>query len=106
MIFNFEQNERKAFYIHPVFGIPLRDLREEFNLKSTYFSCYPEGNEVVIKGRGFGHGVGLCQEGAMKMARSGLDFEQIMKFYFPGSDVIHFGQKSYFQQPGKLLLLD
>lgn len=106
MIFSFEQIERKAFYIHPVFGIPLRDLREEFNLKSTYFSCYPEGNEVVIKGRGFGHGVGLCQEGAMKMARSGLDFEQIMKFYFPGSDIIHYGQKSYFQQPGKLLLLD
>ena len=55
----YEQLERKAFYIHPVFGIPLRDLREEFNLKSTFFSCYPEGNEVVIKGRGFGHGVGL-----------------------------------------------
>lgn len=106
MIFSFEQEERKAFYIHPVFGIPLRDLREEFNLKSTYFSCYPEGNEVVIKGRGFGHGVGLCQEGAMKMAKSGLDFEQIIKFYFPGSDVINYSQRTYFQQPSKPLLLD
>jgi stage II sporulation protein D len=106
MIFQFDQVDRKAFYIHPVFGIPLRDIREEFNLKSTYFSCYPEGNEVVIKGKGFGHGVGLCQEGAMKMARSGIDFEQIMKFYFPGSEIIHFGQKLYFQQQEKSLTLD
>jgi stage II sporulation protein D len=106
MIYNFEQDERKAFYIHPVFGIPLRDLREEFNLKSTYFSCYPEGNDVVIKGKGFGHGVGLCQEGAMKMARTGLDFEQILKFYFPGSSIIHFGEKTFFQQPSKVLILD
>lgn len=106
MIFQFDQEDRKAFYIHPAFGIPLRDLREEFNLKSTYFSCYPEGNEVVIKGRGFGHGVGLCQEGAMKMAKSGIDFEQIMKFYFPGSVIIHSGEKAYFQQPFKRLTFD
>lgn len=103
MIFSFEQLERKAFYIHPVFGIPLRDLREEFNLKSTFFSCYPEGNEVVIKGRGFGHGVGLCQEGAMKMARSGIDFEQIIQFYFPGSKIINVGERTYFQQQSREL---
>jgi len=88
MMFNFNQNDRKAFYLDPIFGIPLRDLREEFNLKSTYFSCRPEGDDVVINGRGFGHGVGLCQEGAMKMARSGYDFKQILMFYFPGSKVI------------------
>lgn len=98
MIYTFDQPERKAFYLHPVFGIPLRDLREEFNLKSTYFSCYPEGEDIVIKGRGFGHGVGLCQEGAMKMAKSGYDYEQILKFYFPGSVVNNVQNIYYFKQ--------
>ena len=98
MMFSFDQTDRKAFYIHPVFGIPLRDLREEFNLKSTYFSCYPEGDEVVIRGRGFGHGVGMCQEGAMKMARSGYDFTQILKFYFPGSTLKSIKEERFFNQ--------
>lgn len=98
MMFNFIQDDRKAFYLDPIFGIPLRDLREEFNLKSTYFSCRPEGDEVVISGRGFGHGVGLCQEGAMKMARSGYDFKQILLFYFPGSKVIDWHNQKVFDQ--------
>ena len=37
-LYNFTQDERKAFYIHPSLGIPLRDLRQKFRLKSTYFS--------------------------------------------------------------------
>jgi len=98
MMFTFNQEDRKAFYLDPVFGIPLRDLREEFKLKSTYFSCRPEGEDVVISGRGFGHGVGLCQEGAMKMARSGFDFEQILLFYFPGSKVIDWHNQKVFDQ--------
>jgi stage II sporulation protein D len=52
----------------------------------------------VVKGRGFGHGVGLCQEGAMKMARSGFHFEQILGFYFPGSKVRHYGELNFFKQ--------
>lgn len=98
MMFNFIQDDRKAFYLDPIFGIPLRDLREEFNLKSTYFSCRPDGEDVVINGRGFGHGVGLCQEGAMKMARSGYDFKQILLFYFPGSKVIDWHDQKVFDQ--------
>lgn len=98
MIYTFEQEDRKAFYLHPVFGIPLRDLREEFNLKSTYFSCYPEDDMVVIKGRGFGHGVGMCQEGAMKMARSGYDYQQILKYYFPGSYTKLLSEEMFFRQ--------
>ena len=106
LIYTFDQAERKAFYIHPVLGIPLRDLREEFDLKSTFFSCYPEGEEVVIKGRGFGHGVGLCQEGAMKMARVGYTFDQILRFYFPGSGLRNRNELLYFGQPLKITSFD
>ncbi|MCE2712450.1 MAG: SpoIID/LytB domain-containing protein [Cryomorphaceae bacterium] len=84
MVCNFDQKERMAFYLHPIFGIPLRDIRDHFDLKSTFFSCHLEGEEVVLNGRGFGHGVGMCQEGAMKMARLGYNYQQIIRFYFPG----------------------
>ena len=98
MMYTFNQPQRKAFYIHPSLGIPLRDLREEFGLKSTFFSCYPEGDDVVLRGRGFGHGVGLCQEGAMKMARSGYTFDQIITFYFPGAMVCDDQGRKFFNQ--------
>lgn len=81
-IYTFDQENRKAFYIHPCLGIPLRDLRKEFKLKSTFFSAHPEGNQVVLEGRGFGHGVGLCQEGAMNMAKNEFTYRQIAEFYF------------------------
>jgi stage II sporulation protein D len=87
---NFEQQERKAFYVNPFYGIPLRDIREAFNLKSTYFDCKIEGEFLVLHGRGFGHGVGLCQEGAMNMAKKGINYEQILNFYFPGRILINF----------------
>ncbi|MDI6893925.1 MAG: SpoIID/LytB domain-containing protein [Bacillota bacterium] len=43
------------------------------------------GGRLVITGRGFGHGVGLSQFGAMRMAQSGHDFRAILAFYYPGT---------------------
>jgi stage II sporulation protein D len=45
-----------------------------------------EGNTIILKGRGYGHGVGLCQEGAMVMAAKGFKFSEIITFYY--TDVI------------------
>ncbi len=39
-------------------------------------------------GRGYGHGVGMCQCGAQGMARSGKSFEAILGYYYPGSKII------------------
>ncbi|WP_343785947.1 SpoIID/LytB domain-containing protein [Wandonia haliotis] len=97
----FAQPERLAFFHGPELGIPLRDIRTKFNLRSTFFSCFPEGDEVVLKGRGFGHGVGLCQEGAMRMAKAGFAAEQILKFYFPGVVIRERNDNSYYEQPEK-----
>ncbi|PKR79979.1 hypothetical protein CW751_12195 [Brumimicrobium salinarum] len=98
VIYRFTQQDRKAFYLSPRLGIPLRDLRYHFKLKSTFFSCYPEGQYVVLKGRGFGHGVGLCQEGAMNMASKGLTYQQILSFYFEGIAFKHYFEKLFFNQ--------
>jgi stage II sporulation protein D len=61
----------------------LRDIREQFKLKSTFFDAEIVGEEVLLHGRGFGHGVGLCQEGAMNMAKRGYNFDQILGYYYP-----------------------
>ena len=96
--YNFTQEQRKAFYIHPSLGIPLRDLRQKFNLKSTYFDTRLEGDQVVITGRGFGHGVGLCQEGAMNMALNGYSYQQIALFYFSRVEVIDYFRGNFLNQ--------
>lgn len=37
---------------------------------------------VVVHGYGFGHGVGMAQQGAMLMGKSGFDWKEILDFYF------------------------
>ena len=42
---------------------------------------------VLVQGRGNGHGVGLCQWGAIARARAGDDFRAILKAYYPGAEI-------------------
>jgi stage II sporulation protein D len=97
-IYRFDQEDRLAFYVSPSLGIPLRDIRMKFRLKSTYFSVEEEGGYVVLSGRGFGHGVGMCQEGAMKMAAYGFNYEQITLFYFPGARFYNLNNEYFYEQ--------
>ncbi len=86
-IINFKQDNRKTFFIHPYYGIPLRDIRKHFGLKSTYFDTEQVGDKILFKGKGFGHGVGLCQEGAMNMIKKNFSYEQVLKYYFSGTKI-------------------
>lgn len=52
-------------------------------LPSTAFTVSKTGNNFIFKGRGYGHGVGMCQWGARIMAQQGFDYRQILKHYFP-----------------------
>lgn len=82
--FNFSQKSRLSDYIIGSFRLPLTTIRTELNLRSTFFSVVTEGEFIIINGRGYGHGVGLCQEGAMVMAAKGFDYRQIIDFYYSG----------------------
>ena len=82
--FNFVQNNRLTDYKSGLFTLALRSIRAENNLKSTFFSVVIEGDSVKLKGRGYGHGVGLCQEGSMVMAEKGFNYKQIINFYYQG----------------------
>jgi stage II sporulation protein D len=84
-VFNFSQITRVADYRVGSFSLPFRQIRDDLKLKSAFFSVMINGDTVILKGRGYGHGVGLCQEGAMVMASRGFKFSDIINFYF--SDV-------------------
>jgi stage II sporulation protein D len=61
-------------------------------LYSTYFSVDAvtgrEGVETLtLRGGGNGHGVGMCQAGAIGRARAGQDFRTILRTYYPGTTV-------------------
>ena len=55
-------------------------------IKSTHFKIHVKGGEVIFKdGRGFGHGLGLCQWGMQGRALKGWRAGEILRYYYPGS---------------------
>jgi stage II sporulation protein D len=54
-------------------------------LKSRLYDVHIERGTAVFEGRGSGHGVGLCQDGAEARGLAGQSAEQILAFYFPGA---------------------
>lgn len=70
--------------------ISAKDFRQMMGpdvVRSTNFTLAVEDSKVVFSGKGWGHGVGLCQWGAFGMSRRGYDYKEILAFYYPGSRV-------------------
>ncbi len=82
---NFKDSGRQKYFIEN--KITLRQIREGFGLKSTLFSISSNGNKITFKGRGYGHGIGMCQWGAMEMAKVGYTYIDIIHFYFQHVDI-------------------
>lgn len=70
-------------------GIPLTRIRADFQLKSTFFSVEVDSvnNNVVLRGHGYGHGVGLSQEGAIRMVGLGIAYDSILRHYYTGAQI-------------------
>jgi stage II sporulation protein D len=94
----FKQPERKQYYECYNVRVPLKTIRSDWKLKSTFFELIPTANTVVLKGRGFGHGSGLCQEGAMRMAASGYSYVDILHFYYKDVHLINLSQLNFFRE--------
>ena len=60
------------------------EVRKAFALRSSYFVTLAQGDTVRFIGKGFGHGVGMCQEGAMNRARHGATAHEILHTYYTG----------------------
>lgn len=64
-----------------------REILGFSKLKSTRFDVKQEKGWIEFKGRGYGHGVGLCQWGARNLALKGQDYQQILHHYYPAAEI-------------------
>lgn len=89
---NFKQEKRLTNFTD---SIPLANIRADLGLKSTWFSISEiPGGYVVFKGKGYGHGVGLSQQGAIRMAQLGYTFVDIIKFYYKDVKIVNYEEIS------------
>ena len=65
----------------------IRRWLSESHLKSSAFEVRWNGDELVLEGSGWGHGVGLCQIGAAVMASKGYSFQEILAHYYPHAEI-------------------
>jgi len=65
-------------------GKELRSRVGEQNLKSLRANIFLTNNKILFQGFSFGHGVGFGQWDAQGMAKDGMDYKTILRFFFPG----------------------
>ncbi len=71
-----------------VMNVKATDLRKFLGwsrLPSTNFEVSHNNGNFVFEGKGYGHGVGLCQWSALQMARDGKNYKEILSFFYPGT---------------------
>jgi len=54
-------------------------------IRSGFLNIDNQSEDITFTGKGWGHGVGLCQNGAVSMANLGYSYEAILSYYYPGS---------------------
>ena len=64
-----------------------RDVASKLSLRSNYFTITQNGENVNITTKGFGHGVGMSQYGALGMAKEGYTYDKILKHYYKGTEI-------------------
>ena len=62
-------------------------IRKLLNLRSTLFTIAVDGDSIIITTKGYGHRVGMSQYGADAMAASGSSFEEILAYYYVGTQL-------------------
>jgi SpoIID/LytB domain protein len=67
--------------------LEIRRALSRTHLYSSAFVADKESGRIVLRGAGWGHGVGLCQIGAAVMADSGKSYREILQHYYPGTTV-------------------
>jgi stage II sporulation protein D len=92
------QYDREKEYVYGNQRIPYKTIRSDWQLKSAYFSIVERNDSVVICGRGYGHGVGLCQEGAIRMAQLGYSHSYIINFYYKDVEIVDLSRLDFFRE--------
>lgn len=80
----------------------LRRLLGFSNLRSAHFKVEERWDSFIFSGRGFGHGVGLCQWGAQRWAKQGKDFRFILQHYYPNAVMKTLNTQDYLRMQAQL----
>ena len=95
----FKQNHRKEYYRVLEDSLAVSSIREDFNYRSDFFDILVDGDMIRIKGRGYGHGVGLSQEGAIEMSGRRYHYTAILNYYYHQVIILpYFNLKPLFSQ--------
>lgn len=95
---HFKQETRKVNLEYNHIKVPLKNVRTDLQLKSTFFSVEPAGDTLIFSGRGFGHGIGMCQEGAMRMTKNGYNYRDVLNYYFRNVHLIDLKDLNFFRE--------
>ena len=69
-------------------GKRFRDIVGPNLIKSNMYQVRMQGYFFDLIGRGWGHGVGMCQWGAYNMAKQRFRYEEILDYYYPGGEIV------------------
>ncbi|HQQ95266.1 MAG TPA: SpoIID/LytB domain-containing protein [Bacteroidia bacterium] len=98
MALHFRQDTRKTYLDCGTCKVPLKSVRQDLQLKSTFFSIQPlHEDSILFSGRGYGHGLGMCQEGAMRMGKLGYNYDQILNYYYQNIMLIDLHKLAFFK---------
>ncbi|MBI5408033.1 MAG: SpoIID/LytB domain-containing protein [Nitrospirae bacterium] len=84
-----EKGDVGGFFEMQIKATELRKLLGYKELPSTNFSLTTTDAEVIFDGKGYGHGVGLSQWGALEMAKEGKTYREILEHFYPGTTIIN-----------------
>ena len=86
--------EMKIAHENGTLTILATDLRKRLGwdrLPSTMITGISKSNSaMVFEGRGYGHGVGMCQWSALQMAKDGKTYREILSYFYPGAVLQHY----------------
>lgn len=68
----------------------LRKILGWSRLPSTNFTVSRDNANYVFDGKGYGHGVGLCQWSALEMSKEGMTYKQILDYFYPGTKLVRY----------------
>ena len=82
LAFKFDNGESKT-----ISAYDFRNVVGTTELRSTRFQVQKNSKSIEFNGKGFGHGVGLCQWGTRSFANQGWDYQKILAHYYPESSL-------------------
>ncbi|MFB3895200.1 MAG: SpoIID/LytB domain-containing protein [bacterium] len=69
-------------------GVAFRDKMGTTFIRSTLFTLDKQENRYIFRGKGNGHGVGMSQWSAYRMAQQGMNYQEILDYFYPGTNLV------------------